>query len=270
MRYPIPTQATAVEGYVTVPGARLWYWDTGGTGATVVLCHPASQSSRIWLYQQPVLAAAGYRVVAYCRRGVYRSERGSEEDRGTSAGDLAYLLDALGIDKAHVLGAAAGGIVALALAVTQPKRMASLMLAGTIFAVAEDDWRSIYARLGMAAAAKALPADFLELGPSYRAADPAGVALFQQLEHEARPNGRFDQPSGAEVTWAKLEQLRVPALLLTGEADLYAPPPLQQLVATHLPDRELATLREVGHAPYWEAPDEFNRLVLDFLRRNPA
>ena len=277
MRFPIPEQAPAVETAVAIAGAKLWVSDTGagtrggtrgGNGQTVVLCHPASQSSRIWLYQQPVLAEAGYRVVAYSRRGIYRSEQGPAADRGTSAGDLALVLDALGIKQAHVMGAAAGDIVALAFAVTEPARVASLTLAGTIFNVAEDDWRAMYARLGMAKAAIALPADFLELGPSYRAADPDGVARFSALEHEARPNGRFDQPSGATVTWARLEQLCVPVLLVTGEADLYAPLPLQQLVAAHLQRCETATLREVGHAPYWEAPAEFNRQLLDFLRRS--
>jgi pimeloyl-ACP methyl ester carboxylesterase len=42
------------------------------------------------------------------------------------------------------------------------------------------------------------------------------------------------------------------------------------MIAAHLPRQETATLREVGHAPYWEAPAEFNRLVLDFLRRHPS
>ena len=44
-------------------------------------------------------------------------------------------------------------------------------------------------------------------------------------------------------------------LLLTGEADLYAPPPLQRMIAAHLPKHEMSTLREIGHAPYWEARD---------------
>ncbi len=54
---------------------------------------------------------------------------------------------------------------------------------------------------------------------------------------------------------------------MTGEADLYAPPPLQAMVAAHLPDAETHTLREVGHAAYWEQPAAFNEIVLDFLER---
>src|ERR1700681_2440058 len=102
MQEPIPEQVPATEGVASVPGARLWYWDTGGDGEPLVLCHPASQSSQIWLYQQPAFAKAGYRVIAYARRGVYKSERGPETEAGTLVGDLAALLDALGVKRAHV------------------------------------------------------------------------------------------------------------------------------------------------------------------------
>jgi pimeloyl-ACP methyl ester carboxylesterase len=268
METPILEQAPATEGYAPVPGARLWYWDTGGEGEAVVLCHPASQSSQIWLYQQPVFARAGYRVIAYCRRGVYKSEGGA--DAGTLVGDLAAVLDHLGVRRAHVLGAAAGGITAMGFAVAHPDRVISLILAGTIVSPDEEDWRTLYARLGLAAVRKVVSTDFLELGPSYRALNPEGVARFAELEHAAKANGVVQQPLGAKVDWAAMGRVKSPALLLTGEADLYAPPPLQNMIARHLPRHELATLREVGHAPYWEAPAEFNRLVLDFLQRHHA
>jgi pimeloyl-ACP methyl ester carboxylesterase len=125
----------------------------------------------------------------------------------------------------------------------------------------------MFARLGLATATGVVPTEFLELGPSYRATEPEGVAQFCALEHLAKPNGRFNQPIGAVVTWRAMEAMRVPVLLVTGEADLYAPPPLQKHISTHLAENELATLREVGHAPYWEAPEAFNALVLDFLGR---
>jgi pimeloyl-ACP methyl ester carboxylesterase len=270
MQPPVPKQAPATEGFATVAGARLWYWDTGGDGEPLVLCHPASQSSQIWLYQQPAFAKAGYRVIAYARRGVYKSERGSEKESGTLVGDLAALLDVLGVKRAHMLGAAAGGISALGFAVAHPARVLSLVLAGTIFSPDEEEWRTLYGRLGLAAVREVVSTEFLELGPSYRALNPEGVARFAELEHAAKANGVFRQPLGVRVDWAAMERLRMPVLLLTGEADLYAPPPLQQMIAAHLSRREMLTLREVGHAPYWEVPAKFNRLVLAFLRRNPA
>ena len=265
---PFPAQAPVREGLIDVGSAKLWHWDTGGDGEAVVLCHPASQSSEIWLYQQPVLATAGFRVIGYCRRGAFKSERGEADPSASQVSDLARLMDRLGIAAAHVIGAAAGGITALGFAVAHPERTRSLVLAGTIFSPNEDEWRRAYARLGMSIAReKGMPSDFLELGPSYRLSHPDGVAKFNELEHRAKANGpAVALPVGANVTWASIRAADVRTLLLTGEADLFAPPPLQELVAKHMPTHDLATLRSVGHAAYWEAPSEFNGLVLAFLR----
>jgi pimeloyl-ACP methyl ester carboxylesterase len=207
-------------------------------------------------------------VIAYARRGYDRSERAPPGDAGTTVGDLIALLDCLGIDRAHVLGAAAGGITALAFAVAHPERCRSLVLAGTIFSPAEEEWRKAYARLGMAAAKDALPVDFLELGPTYRFVYPEGVDLFVKLSGEARHAGPEPQPSGVSVTWQELRRLDVATLMLTGEADLYAPPPLQAMMARHIPRHELVTLSEVGHAAYWERPHAFNEIVLRFLAKH--
>lgn len=266
MQGPIPV----VEGYASVSGARLWYWDTGGHGEPLVLCHPASQSSEIWVHQRHAFSDADYRVIAYSRRGHHRSEAGSEQDRGTLVADLAALLDFLDVRRGHILGAAAGGITAMGFAVAYPERVISLVLAGTIVAPEEEEWRALYHRLGLANVRDRVPTEFLELGPSYRALNPEGVAKFVALEHASNPDDIAQQPLGARVDWAAMERLHMPVLLLTGEADLYAPPPLQRLLAAHLRRHEMITLREVGHAPYWEAPTKFNRHVIDFLRRNPV
>jgi len=74
---PIPVQVPAKDGMAQIPDTRLWYWDTGGQGVPIVLLHPATGSALIWGYQQPVLAKAGYRVIAYSRRGYYNSGRPS-------------------------------------------------------------------------------------------------------------------------------------------------------------------------------------------------
>jgi len=66
---PIPPQAPVREGLAPLPDVRLWFWDTGGPGEPIVLLHPGTGSSASWIYQQPVFAAAGLRVIAYSRRG---------------------------------------------------------------------------------------------------------------------------------------------------------------------------------------------------------
>src|SRR5262245_54053481 len=144
MQELIPDQVPAAEGFATLPGVRLWYWDTGGDGEPLILCHPGSQSSLIWLYQQPVFAKAGYRVIAYSRRGTYKSDRGSEQDRGTAVADLVAFLDFLRLERVHILGAAAGGITALGFAIAHPVRVSSVVLAGTIVAPCATEWRTLY------------------------------------------------------------------------------------------------------------------------------
>lgn len=253
------------EGLIDIGDVRLWHWDTGGEGAAIVLSHPASQSCQVWEHQRASFAEAGYRVIGYSRRGHDRSEPGPADRPGTTVGDLVALMDRLGIERAHVLGAAAGGITATGLAVAHPERVRSLMLIGTIVAPDEDDWRSLYGRLGMAELRGRVPETFLELGPSYRASQQEGTARFAALSEAGSPKGGGRQPIGVSVTWAALEAMRVPTLMVTGEADLYAPPPLQSLVAGHIAMRRVHTIRECGHAPYWETPDQFNGLVLDFL-----
>lgn len=254
------------EGFAELPSVRLWYWDTGGQGEPVVLLHPASQSCQIWEYQRETFRKAGYRVIAYSRRGYFRSEIGNSFETSSTVGDLVSLLDYLDIDHAHVLGAAAGAIAALGFAVDNPDRVQSLVLAGTIFQPDEPSWRELFGRLGIAEVRGTVPTEFLELGPSYRLTDPAGATRFAELSRLALADNPPKQAVGIKVTYEQIEQLPMPVLLLTGESDLFAPPPLQSMVASHIRHHRLETLPEVGHAPYWEAADVFNKIVLDFLK----
>jgi pimeloyl-ACP methyl ester carboxylesterase len=67
------------------------------------------------------------------------------------------------------------------------------------------------------------------------------------------------------MTWADVETIAVPVLLLGGDADLWVPPAVLRLQASHLPHAEVHVVAEAGHHPYWEQPDVFNRLLLAFL-----
>ncbi|MDB5459542.1 MAG: Twin-arginine translocation pathway signal, partial [Caulobacteraceae bacterium] len=89
---PIPPQTPAREGLAPLPGAQLWFWDTGGPGEPLVLLHPSTGSSASWGYQQPVFAAAGLRVIAYSRRGDGQSEAGPKADTGVGSADLHALM----------------------------------------------------------------------------------------------------------------------------------------------------------------------------------
>jgi len=70
------------------------------------------------------------------------------------------------------------------------------------------------------------------------------------------------------MTFAQLETLQIPVLVLVGEADLVTPPALMRLLAAHIPHCQFATVPEAGHAAFWEQPEIWNRLVLEFMRQH--
>jgi pimeloyl-ACP methyl ester carboxylesterase len=70
------------------------------------------------------------------------------------------------------------------------------------------------------------------------------------------------------ITYAALETIRLPTLLLTGDADLYMPPSVLRLFAARIRGCESVVIAECGHSAYWEQPELFNRAVLGFLKRH--
>jgi len=264
---PIPPQAPARRGSVAVPGASIGYWDTGGDGPAVVLLHAATQSLEGWVYQQPVLVGAGYRVIGYSRRGYRGSPFTGEPDPGNATDDLHALLDHLGIAQAHLVAAAHGGFMALDYTLAHPDRVRSLAIVASLMGITDPDYADVLARL-RPPFFDTLPHDFRELSPSYRAGNPEGLAAWQAMEHAALIGKRVNPRFHHKMTWALLEAVRQPTRIIGGESDLYAPPALLRMQAQHIRQADLHIISEAGHSPYWEQPARFNALLLEFLRQH--
>ncbi len=266
--FSLPQQVPAKEGLAILPDTRLWYWDTGGDGPPIVLLHPATGSALIWSYQQPAFAKAGYRVIGYSRRSYFNSDPVAKDHPGVASQDLHDLVEFLGVQKFHVVGSAAGGAIAADYAVSHPDRLLSLVISSNPAGLSSGSIVKLYESLRPKGLAD-LPADFRELSPSYRAANPAGAKFWLDLEHKAITSRPFRQPAANEISEATLAALKVPTLLITGDADLYSAPALIRMVAAQISSSEVAVMREAGHSSYWEQPDAFNRAVLDFIGRHP-
>jgi pimeloyl-ACP methyl ester carboxylesterase len=262
--------APARETYAPLPGVRLWYTDTGGRGVAVVFMHARTGSSRVWEHQIPAFTAAGYRFIAFDRRGWGRSVVDpAGVQPGTAADDLQGLVDHLGIDRFHLVGTAAGGFTALDYALSFPVRLRSLVVANSIGGLQDDDYLELGRRL-RPPQFDALPPEIRELGPSYRAANPEGTRRWMELERTSRPDGPQApaQPLRNRLTFALVEGIKVPTLLITGGADLYAPPPILRLFAARIKGSQSVIAPEAGHSTYWEQPEIFNRAVLEFIRKH--
>jgi len=263
--------APARETYADLPGVRIWYRDTGGAGVPVVLLHATTGSSRVWEYQFPVFTENGFRVIAYDRRGFGRSvidPAGAQP--GTGADDLQALMNHLGIDRFHLVGTAGGGFVAIDYALSFPGRLRSLVVASSIGGVQDEEFLALGRRLRPSPQFDALPPEIREVGPSYRAANPEGTRRWVELEHVSRPPGPLApaQTMRNRVTFPVLEGIKVPTLLLTGDADMFAPPFVLGLFAARIKNAESVIVPEAGHSAYWEQPEVFNRAVLSFIRKH--
>jgi len=236
----------------------------------VVFLHAATGSSRVWENQIPAFTAAGYRYIAFDRRGWGRTvvdPAGLQP--GTGADDLLGLIDHLGIERIHLVSTAAGASVALDFALSFPQRLRSLVLANGIGGVQDQDYVELGRRL-RPPQFDALPPEFRELGPAYRADHAEGTKRWMDLEKISRPPGTRApaQPMRNRITFSLLETIKAPTLLITGGADLYAPPPVLRLFAARIKNSESKIVPEAGHSVYWEQPEIFNRAVLDFIRKH--
>jgi pimeloyl-ACP methyl ester carboxylesterase len=256
--------------YAELPGVNLWYTDTGGTGEPVLLLHAASGTHASWVYQEPAFTAAGYRCIAYDRRGWGRSQTASPDGApGNVSDDLHGLAAHLSLERFHVVATAAGGIVGLDYALSYPKRVRSLVVATTIGGVEDADYVEVLNRL-RPPEIQGLPVELRELGPAYRALHPEGTRRWIDIERSSRPEGHDGprQPLKQPMTYARLETMQVPVLAIAGDADLLSPPALMRLLVAHLPGSQFVTIPEAGHAAFWEQPELWNRLVLEFINQH--
>ena len=277
--------ATMQDHTLAVGNNVVPYRDSGGAGTPVVFLHAASGKSQMWVHQIPAFTAAGYRFIAIDWRQPNPGHR-----TGTAS---TILIDAvmqqLGVDKFHLVGSAAGGGAAFQYALAHPAKVRSLVIANSIGFVTDPDYLKMGERTRPAPQFNALPVEFRELGPAYRAANPEGTARWNALAYpfvpaaptltpQTAPATKGDAPavpkpvlgngSNIEVTFARLETLRMPTLLITGDADLYTPAPVLRQFSRHIRHAEMAVFPETGHSAYWEQPDMFNRRVLDFLGKH--
>ncbi|HEY3077610.1 MAG TPA: alpha/beta hydrolase [Burkholderiales bacterium] len=229
------------------------YPDSGGAGTPVVFLHAATGHSAMWEHQLPAFTAAGYRCIAF--------DRSAE---GFASDQVEAMATKLALPRFHLVGTAAGAIIAVDYALSHAERLRSLVIANSIVGVQDEDYLEMSRRLRPSPQFDKLPGDFRELGPSYRAANAEGTKRWDKLAH-AKPRVSYTMRN--RITYAALETIRTPTLLLTGDADLYMPPSVLRLLAARIRGSESVVVPECGHSAYWEQPEIFNRAVLEFLKK---
>lgn len=256
------------EAYADLPGVRLRYLDTGGHGTPVVLLHANTGTSESWSAQMHALSQAGYRAIAFDRRGWGKSM--AIADSGVQPGSVAEDLDALvsylRLPHFHLVGIAGGGFVALDYAAWRPERLLKLIVAGSNGQFSEPEMQAYYARIaipGLTGNPALRP--YLEVGVAYRSEDPEGYSRFMKMEHASRQADAPAQALHTPNTFAKVAAIQASTLILMGGADLLAPPSLMRTWARHLKRVQFVEIGDAGHSINWERPQQFNALIIQFL-----
>lgn len=256
--------------YAALPGVKLWFVDTGGAGAAIVLLHPNTGTVATWEPQISAFVQAGYRVIAFDRRcwGKSTADPTTSSEPGSIAGDLQALAEHLKLDAFHLLGVAGGGFIALDYAAWHPERVRSLIVGASTGAIEDKEVAEFIARIGIPEIRKQ-SAHYREIGASYRGANLEGTRRWIEIDEHARQPGAGFQPQlRTPNTLAKIATIPAPTLIIAADADLLAPPALMRLWSRHLKDHEWAEIHDAGHAMAWEQPGAFNDKVLDFIRRH--
>lgn len=252
---------------VSLLGVRLWFTDTGGSGEPIVLMHAITGTSESWAPQVDAFAKAGYRVIAFDRRGWGRSlaDPASGPQPGHAADDLHGLADHLSLTRFHLVGVAGGGFVALDYAAAHPERLSSLVVAASTGSVTDKEVQDVITRIEIPGL-RSLPAHFREVSASYRGTNPDGTTRWIEIEEHAHQAGAPTQPLRSPNTFAKLATITTRTLVVAADADLIAPPGLMKIWARHVKGAQWTTVPDAGHSLAWEQPALFNDAVLTFLK----
>jgi pimeloyl-ACP methyl ester carboxylesterase len=256
---------------VEVRGLDIAY-ERAGEGAPLVFLHGAVSDGRVWRRQLAELADE-FTVVAWDEPGAGRSSDPSEPFGLADYADcLADFIEALELEPAHVAGLSWGGVVAQELYRRHPDSVSSLILADTYAgwkgSLSEEECA---ARLAAAQQMATLPLEELHQAWPGLLADDAPSALADELIEILSGFHPISARTAAPAIAAcdsrdLLPRIRVPTLLLWGEADVRSPLSVAEQFHDAIPDARLVVIPGAGHVSNMEQPARFNKEVREFCR----
>ncbi|GAA1131250.1 hypothetical protein GCM10009630_31380 [Kribbella jejuensis] len=250
---------------VAAQGTRIAY-QVSGEGQPLVLLAGQSNNHTWW---DPVRAdfEAEYRTITLDWRGTGASDKPDEvySTRGF-AQDVTAVLDALGVNTAHIYGTSMGGRVAQWLAIDHPERVDKLMLGCTSPGAAHGYERSQAIRRALADPART---EQVLLGlmytPGWLADHPGPYYVLGDASMPPYAKGRHLVASNKHDAWDGLPTIAAPTLVLHGTDDLFSPVANAQLLADRIPNARAELIEGARHAYFHEFRDVASAAVLAFL-----
>ena len=247
------------------------YYEISGEGETLVFIHGLGSSNQDWAFQTAFFPAY-FKTITYDVRGHGQSEKAKPPySVPLFAKDLKALLNNLELEKAHIVGLSMGGWIAFQFAIDYPEMVDSLTIV--------NSWADMRIKTfsdKMTYFQRALFFKFLSMR---KIGEVVGAKLFIKPEQEELLQNFIDKWAENDKTsymasfktakgWSvedRLGEITCPVLVVAADED-YTPVSAKEAYVKKMPNARLAVIKDSRHATPVERPDEFNQVVLDFLR----
>jgi 3-oxoadipate enol-lactonase len=260
---------------VTSDGVEIAYHTWGRRDRSpVLMIQGLGMDSRGWALQRGAFGRR-HRCVAPDNRGTGFSDApAGPYDLSRMAEDAIEVLDAEGIERAHVVGASMGGVIAQIIGVLHPERTLSLTLACTACRHHEwrrellQEWADMVGRRGMRAMAEEDGMRWL-IGPRLHRRFGVWINVLARVLMQTKPEPFVSQVqailNATDELREELHTIRVPTLVITGSQDTLTPVGDAEELAEMIPTARLYVLSRAAHGLMAETPMAFNEAVLDFI-----
>src|SRR6202047_667457 len=249
-------------------GVRI-YWDEQGTGEPLLLIMGLSYPSYMWHRSRPVLRER-YRTIAFDNRGIGQSDvPPGTYSTALMASDAAAVIDAAGVENAHVFGVSMGGMIAQELALQYPNRVRSLILGCTA--------------AGGPHAVQAESAALQTLMRRDLTPEESKEAIIPFIYDAATSRERIDEDMAIRMKWyptrqgyagqlqgvfdweaySRITQITAPTLVIHGETDRLIPPANARLIAEKIPAAKLVLIPHAGHIFETDQPPAAHHAILE-------
>lgn len=265
--------------FVSNNGVSL-HWDEKGQGSPVVLVMGHRFSSALWYPILDTLAQA-HRVIWYDNRGTGLSETTPRVTIGDFVSDTLAVMDAAGVDRAHIFGVSMGGGIVIDLARSHPERALSLILGCTAMKTPDKPSTPAWVRALYYLPPWMLKALMSRMRPKvandgYGSAADSEAVKRDQAVIASDPftvrgvKAQADAIAAYSIPREAVAAIAVPALVMHGDEDATVPYSAAVELAGALPNSEFVTLEGAGHNYLVASPDKTKAAVMDFLRRMDA
>jgi pimeloyl-ACP methyl ester carboxylesterase len=266
-----PSQQAASKGeyFDTGNGIKLYY-EVRGEGPVVMLVHDGLLHSDVWDAQLQAFSAR-YKIIRYDRRGYGRSDLSKEGY--SEVEDLHALLKHLNVTRATLIGSSAGGNLCIEYTLAYPQHVSALALVGPVVSGMsfsehfirrnQNNSRPLFEKKDIASTIENWSNDPYIIAPGNADVRRRMRDMLTKNPHNLT-HPRLEKPSDKPAL-GRLAQIKVPTLLIAGEADIPDVHAHIGAIQAGIAKSKRIVMPGVGHLPYFEKPEEFNRVVLEFL-----